>query len=123
MTSLAYRGHACDLILPGLYLGPVEAEQANLEQLQQLGITHILRSGCTAFPKSHEKDLHYLEVDVWDLPESDLLSAVKKHSCLTYIEQARQAGGILVHCIAGVSRSATVVTAYLMCKQRPHKLR
>lgn len=107
---------SCDQILPGLYLGPVEAEQADLEPLQQLGITHVLRIGCSLLPKTHEQDLKYLEVDVWDLPEIDLLSAVKSHNCLEYIHHAREAGGILVHCIAGVSRSATVVTAYIMCK-------
>lgn len=63
----------CDQIIPELYLGPVQAEQANLEQLQQLGITHVLRLGCSAFPKTPPHSLHYCEVDVRDHPDSNLL--------------------------------------------------
>ncbi|GAB4820258.1 hypothetical protein N2152v2_007304 [Parachlorella kessleri] len=33
-----------------------------------------------------------------------------------FIEEGLQSGGVLVHCLAGVSRSATVVIGYLMWK-------
>lgn len=107
----------CDQILPGLFLGPIEAEQSDLSSLQKLGITHVLRLGCAFYPKSHEGELTYLAVETFDLPESDLLRLIKEQDCFGFIETGREAGGVLVHCVAGVSRSVTVVTSYIMCKQ------
>lgn len=110
--------HACDQILSGLFLGSLEAEQSPLEDLKLLGITHILRLGCTSFPKTHPDDLCYLEIDVVDLPDADLLGHLRDRDTNGFIDVGRIAGGVLVHCMAGISRSATTVITYMMCKQQ-----
>ncbi|GJP45254.1 hypothetical protein CLOM_g4665 [Closterium sp. NIES-68] len=54
-----------------------------------------------------------LTVDLLDMDDADLLAALP--SCLAFVEESVGRGEkVLVHCHAGVSRSAAVVTAYLM---------
>lgn len=45
------------------------------------------------------------------------MSITKKHNCNGFIDKGRAHGGTLVHCMAGISRSAAVVTAYIMCSE------
>lgn len=50
-----------------------------------------------------------------DRPDQDLTSIFTE--CFDFIDEGRQDGGAcLVHCFAGVSRSATITIAYLMHK-------
>ena len=107
----------CDQILAGLFLGPLEAEEKPLHDLKLLGITHVLRFGCRFFPKTHPADLQYLEIDVFDQPECDLLTHLRDCDTNAFIDAGRAAGGVLVHCMAGISRSATAVIVYIMCKE------
>ncbi|XP_024362747.1 uncharacterized protein [Physcomitrium patens] len=51
-------------------------------------------------------------VPIRDIESQNLLDHLE--GCLDFIEQGRDNGSILVHCVAGVSRSAAVITAYLM---------
>lgn len=60
------------------------------------------------------KDLKLVRmaVPIRDMESENLLDYLDV--CLDFIDQSRKEGGILVHCFAGVSRSAAIVTAYLM---------
>ncbi|XP_076848658.1 dual specificity protein phosphatase 22-A isoform X2 [Brachyhypopomus gauderio] len=59
------------------------------------------------------KDMTYLCIQAADASNQNLLQHFKE--CIRFIHECRLHGGAcLVHCLAGVSRSTTVVIAYLM---------
>uniref|UniRef100_A0A8C1ZIG9 Dual specificity phosphatase 19b n=1 Tax=Cyprinus carpio TaxID=7962 RepID=A0A8C1ZIG9_CYPCA len=59
----------------------------------------------------------YKTVTVLDLPETDITSYFPE--CFQFINEASQQGGVvLVHCNAGVSRSASVVIGFLMSQEK-----
>uniref|UniRef100_A0A0D9XNU1 protein-tyrosine-phosphatase n=1 Tax=Leersia perrieri TaxID=77586 RepID=A0A0D9XNU1_9ORYZ len=53
-----------------------------------------------------------MAVPLRDTEEENLLDHLVP--CLDFIDEGRKVGNVLVHCFAGVSRSATIITAYLM---------
>ncbi|KAF1859104.1 hypothetical protein Lal_00000930 [Lupinus albus] len=53
-----------------------------------------------------------MAVPIRDTENEDLLDYLEV--CIDFIDRSRKEGSVLVHCFAGVSRSAAVITAYLM---------
>ncbi|KAF4021111.1 hypothetical protein G4228_013848 [Cervus hanglu yarkandensis] len=102
-------------VRPGLFLGGAAAV-AEPDHLREAGVTAVLTVD------SEEPDfqtgagvegLRSLFVRALDKPETDLLSHLDR--CVAFIVQARAEGrAVLVHCHAGVSRSVTVITAFMM---------
>ncbi|XP_058016588.1 dual specificity protein phosphatase 10-like isoform X1 [Ahaetulla prasina] len=100
-------------ILPFLYLGN-ERDAQNLEILLHLNVGHVLNV-TTHLPLYHADSgrLHYKRLPATDNNRQDLRQYFEE--AFEFIEEAHQSGkGVLVHCQAGVSRSATIVIAYLM---------
>ncbi|CAI5460185.1 unnamed protein product [Closterium sp. Yama58-4] len=100
-----------DRIDEGLYLGSLNSA-SNREALLELGIKSIVTvandTGAPPFPDTFS----YTMVHVADAMHVDL--AAHFEGCFEAIEEGRRAGGVLVHCLAGMSRSATIVIAYMM---------
>uniref|UniRef100_J3N5V8 protein-tyrosine-phosphatase n=1 Tax=Oryza brachyantha TaxID=4533 RepID=J3N5V8_ORYBR len=59
-----------------------------------------------------------MAVPLRDTEEENLLDHLEP--CLDFIDDGRKEGNVLVHCFAGVSRSATIITAYLMRTERKY---
>lgn len=102
------------MVQPGLFIGAFLAEQ-NKEELEKKGITHILQVGDN-LTQSFEGEFQYRTICVADTEAANLL--VFFRDCFDFIEDAKgSGGGVLVHCFAGISRSATICISYLMWKQ------
>jgi len=98
-------------ILPELYLSSVDVA-AELTQIETLGITHVLNVASNKIEYFADK-LIYKHVRIMDLPQTHLTKYFPE--CFQFINDAISSGGrVLVHCMAGVSRSAAVVIGYLM---------
>lgn len=97
-------------IVPGLYIGNFR-DSKDPEQLQENNITHILAIHDNA-RKMHQ-DKEYLCIRASDSPGQNLIQFFS--TCNDFIHSARLSGGnVLIHCLAGVSRSVTIAVAYLM---------
>lgn len=76
------------------------------------GITHILQVAA-AFKPAYPSEFIYKVINVLDMPFANI--SIHFPEALAFINQALSYGGkVLVHCYAGVSRSATIIVAYLM---------
>ncbi|KAM6989731.1 dual specificity protein phosphatase 12 [Tautogolabrus adspersus] len=102
------------LVDPGLYIGTA-ADLNDSQGLTDTAITHILSVDSVDSALSLPADRAFCKkwVNVLDEKTSDLLSHMD--DCFFFIQKAVDGGGAaLVHCQAGRSRSAAIITAYLM---------
>ncbi len=99
------------LIVPGIYLGD-RRDAANINLLQKLCISHVLNCA-KQLPNYHKHDFVYCNLDVLDKLNANIEQYFP--TAVAFIHAALQKRtGVLVHCIAGVSRSTSCLIAYLM---------
>ncbi|XP_064466789.1 dual specificity protein phosphatase 22-B-like [Ornithodoros turicata] len=103
-------GNGMNKVLPGVYIGNFR-DSKDPEQLRANNITHIISIHDTA-RKLHE-DKEYLCIQASDTPGQNLTQFFSQSN--DFIHSARFNGGnVLIHCLAGVSRSVTIAVAYVM---------
>uniref|UniRef100_A0A0A1XAU0 Dual specificity protein phosphatase 15 n=1 Tax=Zeugodacus cucurbitae TaxID=28588 RepID=A0A0A1XAU0_ZEUCU len=99
-----------NLVLPGLYVGNYR-DSKDQQQLDKHQITHIIAIHDS--PRRLLPDKHYLCVMAADTPDQNLSQYFSV--CNDFIHAARlREGNVLIHCLAGMSRSVTVAVAYIM---------
>lgn len=103
-------------ILTYVYLGSA-FHAANQRTLDRLKITALLNVSRNCPNLSELGNLHYKCIPVEDSGNADISSWF--HEAIEYIDQVKSSGGkVLIHCHAGISRSATICLAYLMTTKR-----
>lgn len=105
-------------ILDHLYLGSGK-DAADKEVLQQVGITVILNV-TTEWRQTHLKDFVHHRINLHDTVKQPIKAAMEAVTEIVW--QAKQstsapAQKVLIHCVMGRSRSASMVMAYLVAKE------
>lgn len=116
-------GVDCDEVYPNIFVGD-ERTAKSKDFLHAAGITHVLNTaegdnfGQVATGPSfyYGCEIQYLGLDLLDVPDAPISKYFERSN--SFIETAINSGGkVLVHCLMGLSRSTTFVTAYLMMKK------
>nr|XP_033790787.1 dual specificity protein phosphatase 22 isoform X1 [Geotrypetes seraphini] len=103
-------GNGMNKVLPGLFIGNFK-DARDIEELRKNKITHILSIHDSARPML--EDMKYLCIPASDSPSQNLTRHFKES--IKFIHECRLGSECcLVHCLAGVSRSVTLVVAYVM---------
>jgi len=105
------KGFGPSLILPNIYLGGIE-DCLDKAKLQELGIKKIINVA-GEIDNYYPNLFEYHKFPCKDDPEEDISSLfIQVFDILK--EASESATGVLVHCYAGISRSSTIIIAYLM---------
>ena len=99
-------------ITENLYLGNLYDAQ-NISNLLKIGIQKVLSLITDPQLLYYPKEIEHKLIKINDFPRENIIQYFGE--CLLFIEDNRK---ILVHCVAGASRSATIVIAYLMWKNQ-----
>ncbi|GFZ21207.1 mitogen-activated protein kinase phosphatase 1 [Actinidia rufa] len=106
----------CSRIMDHVYLGS-DAVAKNREILRENGITHVLNCVGSVSPEYFKDELVYKTLWLQDSSSEDITSIL--YDVFDYFEEVREQGGqVFVHCRQGVSRSTSLVIAYLMWTEK-----
>lgn len=99
-------------LLDHLWIGDYDSAK-NEMKLRKFGITHIINVAGPAYATNHNS-INYYEIHTDDEPEYPMLQ--KWYDIIkNKIDEAKKNNGVvLIHCSAGINRSAILAVAYIM---------
>ena len=97
-----------DEIIDNLYIGDFFAAK-DVQFLKKKGIEKVLTIMCDRCPNYNDNEFIHKKYDIADFSGENIIQYFGE--CLKFIKGDQKT---LVHCMAGASRSATIVIAYLM---------
>jgi len=100
------------LVMENLYLGHYLTAQ-NHEELKKLKISHICIVG-TGLKAFYPKEIRYKYIDIEDDAGEFIINFFPE--AIRFIDDGRKHGNVLVHCKSGISRSASIILAYIICR-------
>ena len=104
-----------DKIIDRLYLSADDVA-TDLKLLKEHNITHIINV-TTNVPNKFEPEIVYKKIKIYDFPSQNIDAYFKE--TYEFVEKAfeDENTSVLVHCNMGVSRSSTIIIAYLLQKR------
>ena len=106
-----------NLILDNIYIGDIY-DAHNIEELEKNNINNVISivPGCENIYNNIEYKINHNCFQAIDNLEQDLTQYFEKTSSLieNIVEKKEK---VLIHCICGVSRSVTILLAYLIIKR------
>lgn len=97
-------------IIPGLWLGDADTAD-DYPLLLSRNIQYVINLSGEKYSKS--KQIRYLNINVCDTPEANLQQYFAQTSQFIDFGLSKNKG-VYVHCLMGVSRSSSIIIAYLM---------
>lgn len=102
-----------DEVIENLWVGDFQAA-TSIELLNMAGVKYVV-SCMRGKVRVHETMMRH-QIPLDDTEEQDVLAYLP--ATIAFIQKALASGdGVLIHCMAGMSRSATIAAAYLMHSQ------
>ena len=109
-----YSKHLSEIIPNFLYISSYNATK-NLELLEKNKITHIINCAADFCENVYEQENKFTYLSFY--LKDHVLENIECifYECIKFIENVREKGGrVLVHCIQGISRSVSIVMAYII---------
>ncbi len=99
-----------DKITDKIYLGDIDGA-SDFDYFSKEGITNVLSVIDRPPDYADEDKINHKIIKIDDFDDENIIQYFKE--CIEFIEKADK---IYIHCMCGVSRSSTIVIAYLMWK-------